>query len=345
MGICMTYGNAWRNDIETREVAGDDEDPTSEWEAQLPAPPRLPSHALQTHAAGAMPHVAPTSEDLVNTVLPGRFRIDGVLARGSFGTVYHARQLAVGRDVAIKVLGDGIDPASEEGDLFLQEIQSIGRIDHANVVRIHQADTTRDGRLFFAMELLVGRDLQQVCNDGPVPRDRAVGLTRQLLAGLHAAHDAGLIHSDVKPANAFVVRGRDGERVVLLDFGLARRRLPGRPAESAGGTPAYMAPEQLRDGHVDGRSDLFAAALVLVTLLTGWRRRRADEMVPSLAGIADPALRAVLDRALSIDPAARFQTAAAFAAALAGHRTEVSPRSRRRRRFITCRFLPKAIAR
>jgi eukaryotic-like serine/threonine-protein kinase len=258
--------------------------------------------------------------DLGGVVLPGRFQIEGALASGTFGTVYRARQLSVQRDVAVKVLHAGIDPTSEDGRLFVQEIQAVGRIDHTNVVRIHQADITPSGRLFFAMELLVGRDLQQIVNDeGVLPQDRAVALTRQLLAGLGAAHDAGLVHADVKPANAFVAAGRDGERVVLLDFGLARLRPPGRPAESAGGTPAYMAPEQLHDGRVDGRSDLFSAAMVLVTLLVGWRRTRADQIVPPLERIEDPALRVVLERALAPDPADRFQTAAELCDALAGN--------------------------
>ena len=276
--------------------------------------------------AAARPAAAGESHDLIGVVLPGRFQIEHALASGTFGTVYRARQLAVQRDVAVKVLHASIDPTSEDGRLFVHEIQSAGRIDHRNVVRIYQADITPTGRLFFAMELLVGRDLQQIITDeGPLAQDRAVELIDQLLAGLGAAHDAGLVHADVKPANAFVASGRD-ERVVLLDFGLARLRPPGRPAESAGGTPAYMAPEQLHDGRVDARSDLFSAALVLFTLLTGWRRTRAEEIVPPLERIADPGLRAVLARALDPDPAARFQTATELADALSG-RASTSPRA------------------
>ncbi|HWM88379.1 MAG TPA: serine/threonine-protein kinase, partial [Kofleriaceae bacterium] len=276
--------------------------------------------ASEVQRAAARPPDPRQSREMAGVVLPGRFRIEEELASGSFGTVYRARQLSVERDVAVKVLHAGIDPTSEDGRLFVHEIQSVGRIDHTNVVRIHQADITPSGRLFFAMELLVGRDLQQIANqEGVLPQVRAIELAAQLLAGLGAAHDAGLVHADVKPANAFVVGGRGGERLVLLDFGLARLRRPGDPAESAGGTPSYMAPEQLRDGRVDTRSDLFSAALVLATLLIGWRRRRAEEIAPPLDAIADPQLRAVLARALALDPAERFQTAADFADALAGN--------------------------
>ena len=255
-------------------------------------------------------------EDLTGSVLPGRFRIDALVARGTFGTVYRAHQLSVERDVAVKVLHADIDPSSEDGRLFVDEIRAVGRIDHASVVRIHQADITHDGRLFYAMELLDGQDLQQL---GQVPQPRAIELARQLLAGLGAAHAAGLVHADIKPANALVVK----ERVVLVDFGLARLR----STESAGGTPAYMAPEQLREGRVDARSDLFSAALVLIWLLTGWRRQSAKAVVPPLDTIADPALRAVLARAFDIDPAKRYQSAAELSAALGGSSapTEILP--------------------
>ncbi|CAN5852559.1 hypothetical protein BH11MYX3_BH11MYX3_04390 [soil metagenome] len=265
-----------------------------------------------------IPRAASADDDLTGSVLPGRFRIDTLVARGTFGTVYRARQLAVERDVALKVLHTDIDPSSEDGRLFVHEIRSVGRIDHINVVRIHQADITHDGRLFFAMELLDGRDLQQLIASGVVPRPRAIELVRQLLAGLGAAHDAGLVHADVKPANAIVIE-RDGtERVVLVDFGLSRLRSPDRPAESAGGTPAYMAPEQMMEGRVDARSDLFSAALVFIHLFTGWRRPNAFTLTPPFELIEDPELRQVLQRALSADPAQRYQTAAELAAALTG---------------------------
>ncbi|MDQ3336823.1 MAG: SUMF1/EgtB/PvdO family nonheme iron enzyme [Myxococcota bacterium] len=267
----------------------------------------------------------PSEDDLTGSVLPGRFRLDRLVARGTFGTVYRARQLAVERDVAIKVLHADIDPSSEDGRLFVHEIRSVGRIDHTSVVRIHQADITHDGRLFFAMELLDGEDLQSLGAKAPLPREQVVELGRQLLEGLSAAHDAGLVHADVKPANAILVpelRSQSGrpqhDRLVLVDFGLSRLRAPDKPTASAGGTPAYMAPEQLHEGRVDARSDLFSAALVLVYLLTGWRRPNAFTLVPPLESIADPDLRAVLARALETDPSKRYQSARELAAALTG---------------------------
>ncbi|HEY5948018.1 MAG TPA: bifunctional serine/threonine-protein kinase/formylglycine-generating enzyme family protein [Kofleriaceae bacterium] len=253
-------------------------------------------------------------EQLVGTVLPGRFAIVRELARGSFGYVYVARQLSVDRDVAVKVLHGSIAPGSDTGRLYVHEIQSVGRLDHPNIVRIYQADITPGGSLFYAMELLAGRDLQKIIDqDGIMDRERAVALVRQLAAALGAAHEVELVHADVKPANMVVVPGTPDERLVLLDFGLARLR---GAVDSAGGTPAYMAPEQLREGRVDACSDVFSAALVLVTLLTGWRRRTADQLVPPLDGIEDPTLRAVLAKALALTPADRYHNGRELAAAL-----------------------------
>src|SRR3569623_1215144 len=252
-------------------------------------------------------------EEVLGTVLPGRFKIEHELARGSFGNVYRARQLAVDRDVAVMVLHGGVAPGSETGRLFVQEIQSVGRLDHPNVVRIYQADITAAGSLFYAMELLAGRDHQQIIEtDGVLETTRAGALARQLASALGAAHDVGLVHADVKPANALVVAGKDGgERLVLLAFGLARLR---SETTSAGGTPAYMAPAQLRDARVAPRSDVFSAALVLVPLLTGWRRKAADQLVPPLDGDADPKQRAELAKALSVAPADRYQSGGELAA-------------------------------
>lgn len=284
----------------------------------------------QSQLARPRPRRGDDREELIGTVLPGRFRIDEVVARGTFGTVYRARQLAVERDVAVKVLHADIDPGSGDGKLFVEEIRAVGRLDHTHIVRIYQADITQDGRLFFAMELLSGQDLQKLGQAGTLPEERAVELVRQLLAGLGSAHEAGLVHADIKPANAIVVPPRSTsddatgsatrERAVLVDFGLARLRPPDRPAESAGGTPAYMAPEQLNDGRVDARSDLFSLALVLVWLLTGWRRPNAFTLIPPLDELIDDAdLRGVLRKALDLDPARRYQTARELSAALAGN--------------------------
>lgn len=299
---------------------------SASWSVALPpaahaSPP--PSATASSAAASSVAPARPAEpEDLTGQVLPGQFRVDALFARGGFGAVYRARQLSVNRDVAVKVLHQAVDPSSPSGRLFVHEIQSVGRIDHPNVVKIHQADITAGGRLFFAMELLEGKTLAQLLEEeGALAPARAVELTRQLLAGLGAAHEEGLVHADVKPANVLVVTTRRGAaRAVLVDFGLARLRPAEGAARSLGGTPAFMAPEQLRKGRVDARSDLFSAALVLAYALTGWRRRTADELVPPLAELSaslSEELAATLRRALELEPAKRFQSAAELSEALA----------------------------
>ncbi len=287
--------------------------------AAADAPARSIDEPVASGATGLTvgPHVV---DPLIGGVLPGAFRVEVLIAAGSFGAVYRARQLTVDRDVAVKVVHAGIAPGSDSGQLFVQEIRAVARIDHRNVVRVHQADVTVDGRLFFAMELLDGRDLQQQLGDGLFAPERAVALARQLLAALDAAHRAALVHADVKPGNAIVVNEPDGERLVLVDFGLSRLGLPDGAA-SVGGTPAFMAPEQLRHGRVDARSDQFSAALVLVVMLTGWRRKRARDLAPPvevLATITNAQVRDALARALALSPDQRFPSVAAFAEALTG---------------------------
>jgi len=263
-------------------------------------------------------------DDAAPVLRPG-LRLDSVIARGSFGVVFRGRQLAVDRDVAIKVLHAGFAPDTEPEQLFRDEVRAIGNIDHRNVVRVFDADDTTDGRTYFVMELLDGPTLQQLAEAGPLPAPRAVALVAQLLDGLAAVHAAGHIHADVKPSNAVVVDDHGTQRVVLIDFGLSRLRRPGQPTEAVGGTRAYMAPEQLRAWQIDARSDVFSAALILVRLVTGWERSEEAAIAPPLDGVADLALRVALERALALDPAQR-PSAADFARALrGGHADEAAP--------------------
>lgn len=255
-------------------------------------------------------------DEVSGAVIHPKLRVDHLIARGSFGEVFRAHQVAVARDVAVKVLHFGLAPTTEAGRLFRDEIRAIGTIDHRNVVRIFDADEAVDGRLYFVMELLHGPTLQQLADAGPLRPARAMALMAQLLDGLAAVHQAGHIHADVKPANAVVCGTGAYERVVLIDFGLSRARRGDSPSDAVGGTRAYMAPEQLSSWQVDARSDVFSAALVLLKLVTG-RHRGPSELVPRLDDVADPALRRALERALALDPADR-PTAADFARALRG---------------------------
>jgi eukaryotic-like serine/threonine-protein kinase len=252
-------------------------------------------------------------DNLVGTDLPGRFHVDAEIGRGGFAVVYRAHHELVDRDVAIKVLRGQLAPQAEQR--FLDETQIVARLDHRNIVRVLHADRTRNGRIFVAMELLPGRTLQQLLDDeGALAPGRAIAIAGQLLAALATAHAGGVIHADVKPAN-IAIQEIEPERVVLLDFGLARLRAVA-PVASLGGTPAYMAPEQLRDGRVDERSDIYAVGLIIVAMLTGERPDAPARLASAVAAIEDPGLRRVVQRALADDPADRFPSGAQMAEAL-----------------------------
>jgi eukaryotic-like serine/threonine-protein kinase len=260
------------------------------------------------------------ADSLVGSTLPGRIHVIESLASGSFGAVYRARQMTVNRDVAVKVLHQEANASSEDVELFLHEIETIGRLRHPNVVQIFHADATADGRLFFAMELLAGKTLEQiVADEAPLAADRARGLFRDIVLGVQAAHRAGIVHADLKPANVIVVPDGDDQRAVVVDFGLSRLRSEhADTAESVGGTPRYMAPEQLIAGRVDERSDVYAAGLILLEMLTGWQRSSPAEPLPALDRIEDSTLRALVGRALEAKPSARFQSVAELIMAFQG---------------------------
>jgi hypothetical protein len=287
----------------------------------------LGKHALKTEALDPLEH-APARPPLLGTTLPGRFRITREIARGAHGIVYAARQLSVNRLVAVKVLNaQGGSSGSYSSTNFVDEIQTIGQLDHPNVVRIYQADRTPDGRMFYAMELVRGPTLETLLDQhGPLSCGRAVAFVQQILSGLQAAHLAGVVHSDVKPSNIALQPTSSGDlldaRAVVFDFGVARLRHanPHRISDAIGASMAYTAPEQAFDGKVDVRSDIFAAGLLLYTMLTGWERGSLDEMLPPLtpAAIPDAHLLSVLRRALSYDANERYESASEFLAGLAG---------------------------
>jgi serine/threonine-protein kinase len=268
-----------------------------------------------------------------------RVRIERTLARGGLGVVCAGR-LDDERAVAVKVLQarHARDPGL--GGRFAREIRHGMRVRHRNVVTTHAAGRLDDGRPFLVMDRLEGVTLDALVRaGGPLSIQRALHLGEQILAGLEALHEAGLVHRDLSPANVFVVREADGgERAVLIDLGFAQA--PGVDAgdgvtpDSAGslvGTPAFMAPEQaLRARAITARSDLFSAALLVYFALTGespfsgrddrdalvalvraapvpLRRRRRD---------APAALEKVLARALAKHPDARFEGAAEMRRAL-----------------------------
>jgi serine/threonine-protein kinase len=195
-------------------------------------------------------------------------RIEGVAGRGGMGVVYRATQLDLRRPVALKVIMADRARDPDLRERFALESRLAASIDHPNVVPIYAAGE-ESGHLYLVMRYVSGTDLQHVLRaEGRVSAGRAARIVAQLAAGLDAAHAAGLVHRDVKPANVLVA----GEHVYLGDFGLTRvQDSDARITESGAwvGTVDYMSPEHLRGDRCDARSDVYALGCLLVAALTG----------------------------------------------------------------------------
>ena len=258
----------------------------------------------------------------------GRYRIERVLGRGAMGVIYKAHDPAIDRPVAIKLVrADLLDGGERDEYLarFRQEAQAVGRCTHPNIVALYDY-ATHEGNPFLAMEYVEGVSLAQALERGTRFRpDEAAFIMVQVLEGLGCAHELGVVHRDVKPANVLLL---PGGRVKVTDFGISR--IGGSTLTQAGsviGTPSYMSPEQCRGDAVDHRGDLFSAGVVLFELLTGekpFAGRTFTEVVkqllydeaPDLRGRVPDHLAAVVRRALAKRPQDRFSSALAMADAL-----------------------------
>jgi serine/threonine protein kinase len=246
------------------------------------------------------------------------------------GIVYEARDPVLDRPVALKVIQPSAegDAARSYEERFLAEAQSAAKLQHPGIVVVH--DVGRDpatNRMYIALELLQGRTLAELGAAGPLDWRTVFQLVAQVARALGHAHQKGVVHRDVKPAN--IVVQPSGEAKVM-DFGIARLASAGYQLTTTGefiGTPLYTAPEQARTEEVDGRADIFSLASVAYTLLTG----RAAFMAPTIPGIVHrvvyedpdpPSLytpglprdaERVLSRALAKEPSARYATGEAFA--------------------------------
>ena len=199
----------------------------------------------------------------------GRYEILAELAQGAMGVVYKARDPLIDRLVAIKTVGLGLSNAETEAyeRRFFREAKSAGRLNHPNVVTIHDVGKSGD-TAYIAMEFLDGRSLREILDSGVVlPPERIADIVAQVAEGLAYAHRHQVVHRDVKPANIMVL---DNGTVKITDFGIAL--LPTGTRTLAGnvfGSPRYTSPEQVMGRTVDGRSDIFSLGAVLYELLTG----------------------------------------------------------------------------
>jgi len=265
---------------------------------------------------------------LPGVVVAGRYRIAGLLGRGGMGEVYRATDLTLGQAVALKFLPESAARDERALARFYNEVRMARQVTHPNVCRVYDIGQI-EGLHYISMEYVDGEDLGVLLRRiGRLPADKAVQLSRELCAGLAAAHDKGVLHRDLKPAN-IMIDGRG--QVVIMDFGLAGL---GEQLQSdiRSGTPAYMSPEQLAGTEVTARSDIYALGLVLYELFTGRRayeaaslmeliemqQRAAPAGLTTLVKELDPAVEQAVQRCLDPDPRRRPSSALAVAAALPG---------------------------
>jgi DNA-binding beta-propeller fold protein YncE len=243
------------------------------------------------------------------------YRIDARIARGGMGIVYRATHLGLERPVALKVIARELADRDGFRERFLRESRLAARLDHPSVVPIFDSREV-DGELIVAMRLIAGGDLRKVIDgEGPLDPVRAVALLAQVADALDAAHAAGIVHRDVKPHNILV----EGNRAFLSDFGLAKALGESGALSGASivGTAEYMSPEQWRGERVGPAADVYSLGCVLFEALTGiapYARKQEDTEPEIPAG-----LDAVIERAVSKNPADRYPSAGALIAA-AGER-------------------------
>ena len=277
---------------------------------------------------------ASVPDPFIGRTLNGRYDVLARLGVGGVGVVYQGRQVQLDRLVAIKVLQQSAAASPEWRRRFEREARVLSALAHPNIVPI--TDFGIDGDVpYLVMELLQGKTLADLINEGPVSPARALDIVGQTLRGLAFAHRQGIAHRDLKPANIFLQALPDhADHVRLLDFGMAKF-LEGAsspsPAENlsrAGvvfGTPSYMAPEQAKAERVDTRADIYAAGVILFQLLAGRLPYVADtpegvmeahvfEPVPSLAEVRPDLsiarlVQPVIDRAMAKKPAERYPQA------------------------------------
>src|SRR5262245_11254772 len=207
---------------------------------------RLPGHAMDVY-----PPVD------IGTDFLG-YRIEDVIGRGGMGVVYRAYDLRLKRPVALKLVAPSLATDERFRERFARESELVMSLEHPNVVPIYDAGDA-DGRVYLAMRLVDGSDLGSLLRtEGPLEPARAIAIGAQIGAALDVAHARGLVHRDVKPSNVLL---DDSDHVYLADFGLTRR-LEDDGGVGAGdrsiGTPAYLAPEQLEGGPVDGGADVYS---------------------------------------------------------------------------------------
>ncbi|HET6882593.1 MAG TPA: protein kinase [Pirellulales bacterium] len=268
--------------------------------------------------------LSPTADERV-----GDYRLLRTLGQGGMGTVWEAEQAGSGRRVALKLLSPRLSPTTENIDRFLREGKLAASVSHPRSTFVFGAGQ-QDGQPYIAMELMPGRTLKDVLDEeGPLPVERAVDYMLDVIDGLEAAHALGVIHRDVKPSNCFL----DGDgRVKIGDFGLSKSLVSAAGLTQTGtfvGTPQFAAPEQVKGGAVDQRTDVYAVGATLFCLLAGRAPFEGEAVAVVAQIVSDPAPRLrslrsevrpsldrVVARTLEKEPARRFNDLAQLRTAL-----------------------------
>jgi hypothetical protein len=277
---------------------------------------------------------SPDGEDWCRLLLPGtavgRFELVREIGRGGFGVVFEAKDRQLGRRVAFKAVRHGrFSQVRLRQDQLRREAEAIAQLSHPNIVQIFDVGRCESGP-YLILELLRGRTLHERLREGPLSMRQALEVAIDVAWALEHAHAAGVIHRDLKPSNVFLC---EGGRVKVLDFGIAH--VFGEGLTRAVGTPAYMAPEQWREGPQDARTDVFGAAAMLLESVTGrlpyevepdWSAVLEEGAQPAVDG-ADlpPRLAALLRSALDPDPARRPAGGATWLEGLLAAQAELDP--------------------
>ena len=290
--------------------------------------PSVPSDGITVAAASDVSGLFHPS-----LILGGRYRLLRLLGRGGQGEVWHAFDLKLRVEVALKSVRPDLLRDDRARELLRREVRSARQIVSPNVCRVFDL-VVEDGHEMVSMEFVDGTTLADLLRErGPLDLSRAGEIAAQLLAGLEAIHAAGLIHRDLKPGNVMLTLSR---RVVVMDFGIARN-LREMQADTIAGTPGYMSPEQAAGLPLDARADVFSAAVVLAEMVSSPAGGTHDSRKRLWADLREDPPRvpagpwsAVLRRALGRSPEGRYPSAGALARALeleqhATGRAEQSP--------------------
>ncbi|MDQ3243620.1 MAG: protein kinase [Gemmatimonadota bacterium] len=285
---------------------------------------RVLGPAIARSAGVALGDSHPGGDDSVDSLVGqqvGRFHIVERLGSGGMGRVYKAVDVRLDRVVALKLLPPHLSAEDDAKRRFAHEAKAASALDHPNICAIHEIGEADSGQLFIAMAYCDGETLKKKIARSPLPVSQTLDYAIQITEGLMRAHEAGIVHRDVKPANVMVT---DSGVLRIVDFGLAK--MAGTDVTREGttiGTVAYMSPEQTRGDAVDARSDLWSLGAVLYEMLTGQRPFRSErddtliyairhdepKSVREIRAEISSGLAAVVCRCLEKNPARRYQRA------------------------------------